>query len=44
MAGWKHTDSVTPEYVPSGFISPADSALFGGFTKVDFLWSITRAN
>ncbi len=43
MAGWAKPDS-TPEYVPSGFISPADSALFGGYTKVDFLWSITRAN
>lgn len=34
----------TPPYWPDGFISPDDPALFGGMTKVDFLWSIaTRA-
>jgi hypothetical protein len=35
----------TPPYWPDGFISPDDPSLFGGMTKVDFLWSIaTRAN
>jgi len=43
MAGWQSATS-TPPYVPSGFISPADSSFFAGFTKLDFLWSITRAN
>jgi hypothetical protein len=42
MAGWQSGGN-TPPYVPSGFISPADSSFFAGFTKLDFLWSITRA-
>ena len=34
-----------PPYWPDGFIDPGDTTLFGGMTKVDFLWSIaTRAN
>jgi hypothetical protein len=45
MAAWsQRQDSqgsyVTPPYWPDGLISADDSALFGGFTKVDFLWSI----
>lgn len=47
MAAWKQrTDRRiprTPEYHPDGFISPDDPALFGDYTKLDFLWSITRA-
>ena len=32
-------------YLPNGFINPADSLIFKGNTKTDFLWSIpTRAN
>jgi hypothetical protein len=27
----------------NGFIDPADEFFFGGFTKLDFLWSLTRA-
>jgi hypothetical protein len=35
----------TPPYWPDGYISPDDPSLFGGMTKVDFLWSIaTRAS
>lgn len=33
----------TPHYRPDGFIDPGDSTLFGGYTKLDFLWSVTRA-
>lgn len=47
MAGWRENlngpDPLTPPYVPSGFISPDDPHFFGGFTKLDFLWSLTRA-
>lgn len=50
MAAWKaaakpapgqYGDS--PAYQPSGFIDAGDAALFGGYTKLDFLWSLTRA-
>jgi hypothetical protein len=50
MAAWKaaakpqpgaYGDS--PAYQPDGLIDPADAALFGGYTKLDFLWSLTRA-
>lgn len=50
MAAWKaaakpqpgqYGDS--PAYQPSGLIDPADPALFAGYTKLDFLWSLTRA-
>jgi hypothetical protein len=48
MAAWNQqgTNSPTsPPYWPDGFISPDNSALFDGFTKTDFLWSIaSRAN
>ena len=30
-------------YYPNGQIAPGDSAIFGGLTKLDFLWSVTRA-
>lgn len=47
MAAWRTNllgpDPTTPPYVPSGFISPDDPYFFGGFTKLDFLWSLTRA-
>ncbi|MDB4948329.1 MAG: hypothetical protein JWM27_978 [Gemmatimonadetes bacterium] len=48
MAAWKvlACDTCfpeTPDYRPNGQINPADSTLFAGYTKLDFLWSITRA-
>jgi hypothetical protein len=47
MAAWKPKPGgvgiSTPGYVPNGFIDPADEFFFGGFTKLDFLWSLTRA-
>lgn len=30
-------------YVNNGQINPADSTFFAGYTKLDFLWSVTRA-
>jgi len=42
MATWGPGGTTAP-YVPSGEISPADSQFFAGLTKIDFLWSITRA-
>ena len=48
LAAWKQNPGgngpKTPDYQPDGFIDPADSALFAGFTKLDFLWSLTRAD
>jgi hypothetical protein len=31
------------QYAPDGFIDKGDAFLFGGKTKVDFLWSVLRA-
>lgn len=42
MATWGQGGTTAP-YVPNGEISPADSQFFAGLTKIDFLWSITRA-
>ena len=42
MATWQAGGNTAP-YVPNGEIDPADSAFFAGFTKLDFLWSLTRA-
>lgn len=40
MAAWKNSN-----YIPNGFIDPADPVLFKKKTKTDFLWSIpTRAH
>ncbi len=33
----------TPGYRPGGLISPDDPEIFAGYTKLDFLWSLTRA-
>lgn len=33
----------SPAYRPDGLIDPADPTLFDGYTKLDFLWSLTRA-
>jgi len=30
-------------YRNAGYVDPADSLAFAGFTKLDFLWSVTRA-
>ncbi len=47
LAAWQQNPNGpkpnTPHYQPNGFIDPADSALFAGYTKLDFLWSVTRA-
>lgn len=50
MAAWKAAAQPkpgrrgnSPAYQPSGLIDPADAALFDGYTKLDFLWSLTRA-
>lgn len=47
LAAWQQNPDgpkpVTPHYQPNGFIDPADSALFAGYTKLDFLWSVTRS-
>ncbi|MGE3801055.1 MAG: hypothetical protein AB7H80_08550 [Candidatus Kapaibacterium sp.] len=47
LATWKQNPGQsfpkTADYQPDGFIDPADSALFGGYTKLDFLWSLTRS-
>ena len=48
LAAWQQNPGKqgpkTPDYQPDGFINPADSALFAGYTKFDFLWSVTRAD
>jgi hypothetical protein len=50
MAAWKRAAKPgpgqwgdSPAYQPDGLIDPADATLFGGYTKLDFLWSLTRA-
>lgn len=50
MAAWKAAAKPqpgqwgdSPAYQPAGLIDPADATLFGGYTKLDFLWSLTRA-
>jgi hypothetical protein len=50
MAAWKAAANPqpgqygdSPAYQPSGLIDPGDPALFAGYTKLDFLWSLTRA-
>ncbi len=50
VAAWKPNPSgssqpnhLTPRYRDNGFIDPADANIFGSFTKLDFLWSLTRA-
>ena len=41
LAAWP--DFTTP-YRASGLVSPDDPAFFAGNTKLDFLWSVTRAH
>lgn len=51
MAAWKpnpdpqpgQSNHRTPGYRPGGLISPDDPEIFAGYTKLDFLWSLTRA-
>jgi len=50
MAAWKRAAKPvpghwgdSPAYQPDGLIDPADATLFGGYVKLDFLWSLTRA-
>lgn len=52
VAAWKaQTDNpgpangwgTGPAYRPSGLISPGDASIFAGYTKLDFLWSLQRA-
>ena len=52
LAGWQKNedpnqncfsfdnDSCGPPYRNSGFIDPASDYIFGGYTKLDFLWSL----
>ncbi len=48
MAAWKPkpdgSGHLTPGYVPNGFVDPASPFFFEGYTKLDFLWSLTRAH
>lgn len=50
MAAWKRAAKPgpgqwgdSPAYQPDGLIDPGDATLFGGYVKLDFLWSLTRA-
>jgi hypothetical protein len=50
MAAWKRAAQPgpgqwgdSPAYQPDGLIDPADAVLFSGYVKLDFLWSLTRA-
>lgn len=42
MAAWSQNAPNSPAYRPGGQIDPGDPA-FEGYTKLDFLWSLTRA-
>ncbi len=52
MAAWKQNPNagrsdepnhLTPGYRNNGFVDPGDPYIFGSYTKLDFLWSLTRA-
>jgi hypothetical protein len=32
-----------PTYLPNGFLDLADPAIFGGVTKLDFVWAIQNS-
>lgn len=41
LAAWP---DFSTDYQASGLVSPDDAAIFGDNTKLDFLWSVTRAH